>query len=57
MIPVHHVEDLERRQRLHHLLGLLASQQRDVVVLRGMFGLSAHDRPRCSGSPARARCG
>jgi RNA polymerase sigma-70 factor (ECF subfamily) len=41
--PLRHVEDLERRQRLHHLLGLLAPQQRDVVVLRVMFGLSAHD--------------
>ena len=41
--PLHHVEDLERRQRLHHLLGLLAPQQRDVVVLRVMFGMSARD--------------
>ena len=38
--PLRHVEDLER---LHHLLDLLAPQQRDIVILRVMLGLSAQD--------------
>lgn len=41
--PLRHVEDLERRQRLHGLLDLLAPQQRDIVILRVGFGLSARD--------------
>lgn len=41
--PAHQVEDLERRLRLHDLLDLLAPQQRNVVILRVMFGLSARD--------------
>ncbi|WP_370968662.1 sigma-70 family RNA polymerase sigma factor [Amycolatopsis sp. cg9] len=41
--PLGHLEDLERRQRLHRLLDLLAPQQRDVVILRVMFGLSGRD--------------
>ncbi len=41
--PLRHVEDLERRQRLYLLLDLLAPQQRDVVILRVGFGLSAQD--------------
>ncbi|WP_086851385.1 sigma-70 family RNA polymerase sigma factor [Amycolatopsis kentuckyensis] len=55
--PLRHVEDLERRRWLHHLLGLLAPQQRDVVVLRVMFGLSAHDTAAVLGvaSPGAVR--
>ena len=41
--PLRHVEDLERRQRVDHLLGRLASKQREVVILRILFGLSAQD--------------
>ncbi len=41
--PLRHVEDFERRQRLHHLLDLLAPRQRDIVVLRVVLGMSAHD--------------
>lgn len=41
--PLRHVEDIERRQRLHLLLGRLAPRQRDVVILRVMFGLSAQE--------------
>jgi RNA polymerase sigma-70 factor (ECF subfamily) len=41
--PLRHVEDLERLRRLRLLLDLLAPQQREVVILRVMFGLSARD--------------
>ncbi|MEU7785512.1 sigma-70 family RNA polymerase sigma factor [Amycolatopsis sp. NPDC049159] len=55
--PLRHVEDLEWRQRLHHLLALLAPQQRDVVVLRVMVGLSAQDTAAVLGvaSPGAVR--
>jgi RNA polymerase sigma-70 factor (ECF subfamily) len=35
--------DLEGRQRVEHLLSQLASQQRDVVILRVLVGLSARE--------------
>jgi RNA polymerase sigma-70 factor (ECF subfamily) len=41
--PLRQAEDVERRQRLHCLLGRLTPRQRDVVVLRVMLGLSARD--------------
>ncbi|MFI5592168.1 sigma-70 family RNA polymerase sigma factor [Amycolatopsis sp. NPDC051758] len=41
--PLGHVEAAERRERLNLLLGQLAPQQRDVVVLRLVLGLSARD--------------
>ncbi|VVJ21819.1 Uncharacterised protein [Amycolatopsis camponoti] len=55
--PLRHVEDLERRQRLRDLLDLLAPQQRDVVVLRVLFGLSAHETAAVLGvaSPGAVR--
>jgi RNA polymerase sigma-70 factor (ECF subfamily) len=55
--PLRHVEDLERRQRLRLVLDLLAPQQRDVVVLRVMFGLSAEDTAAVLGvvSPGAVR--
>jgi len=55
--PLRHVEDLERRQRLRLVLDLLAPQQREVVVLRVMFGLSAEDTAAALGvaSPGAVR--
>ena len=41
--PLRHVEDLEGRQRVDHLLSRLASKQRNVVILRVFFELSAQD--------------
>jgi RNA polymerase sigma-70 factor, ECF subfamily len=41
--PLGHLEATERRQRLNLLLGRLAPGQRDVVVLRVVFGLSARE--------------
>jgi RNA polymerase sigma-70 factor (ECF subfamily) len=41
--PLRQVEDAERRQRLHSLLGRLTPHQRNVVVLRVVHGLSARD--------------
>ncbi|MEU8632829.1 sigma-70 family RNA polymerase sigma factor [Amycolatopsis sp. NPDC048633] len=55
--PLCHVENLERRQRLHLVLDLLAPQQRDVVVLRVMLGLTAEDTAAVLGvaSPGAVR--
>jgi RNA polymerase sigma-70 factor (ECF subfamily) len=55
--PLRHVEERERRQRLHLLLGRLAPGQRDVVILRVMFGLSAQETAGALGaaSPGAVR--
>ncbi len=41
--PLCHDGDLEGHQRVEHLLSRLASQQRDVVILRVLVGLSARE--------------
>lgn len=41
--PLCRDDDLEGRQRVEHLLSRLASPQRDIVILRVLYGLSARE--------------
>lgn len=58
--PLRHVEDVERRQRLHGLLGLLACWPRTSATSWSCGSGSAcppGTRRACSASRVRARCG